>query len=92
MQKHERNSPGGHIVGLRRERTCGADLEDNERRRAMVRHEIRSGMTRAEVESVLGKPDKVSGKDGQVRYQYSEKHGKQQTVNFDEAGCVKGKR
>jgi hypothetical protein len=49
-------------------------------------------MTRADVESILGKPDRVSSQNGQTRYRYRDRQGNSRSVSFDEAGCVKGKR
>ena len=48
-------------------------------------------MNRSDVESSLGKPDKVSEQNGQTRYVYQGKKGSKRNVSFDEAGCVKGK-
>ncbi|MDA8486388.1 DUF4124 domain-containing protein [Pseudomonas resinovorans] len=79
------------VVG-EREEVCGNLISPQERRRAIIRKEIRKGMTRADVESALGKPDRISGTNGQVRYHYKAKKGTGQQVAFDEDGCVKGRR
>ncbi len=98
VKAHGKHKPAsksaGHIVaGIREERACGAGLSETERRRAQVRHEVRAGMSREEVETALGKPTHVSGQDGRTRYVYADRKGaRQQVVSFDEAGCVKGKR
>ncbi|TRX73329.1 outer membrane protein assembly factor BamE [Pseudomonas mangiferae] len=92
-RKHANASAGMHIVGIQEARTCGTGLSETERRRAQVRNEVRAGMSRKEVESSLGKPTRVSGQDGRMRYLYQDKRsGRQQVVSFDEDGCVKGKR
>jgi len=70
---------------------CGNRVTGNERRQAIIRQEIRSGMTRADVESSLGKPDKITRRNGEQRYHYRDQRGNSQQVSFDEAGCVKGK-
>ncbi|WP_271411229.1 DUF4124 domain-containing protein [Pseudomonas sp. Q1-7] len=79
------------VVGERDE-VCGKLISAQERRQAIIRKQVRSGMTRADVESALGKPDRVSGRNGQVRYHYQPKQGARHLVQFDETGCVKGGR
>lgn len=79
------------VVGERDE-VCGNLISAQERRQAIIRKQVRSGMTRADVESALGKPDRISGRNGQVRYHYQPKKGARHLVLFDEAGCVKGGR
>ncbi len=71
---------------------CGNRVTGRARRTAMIKQQVRSGMTRADVESILGKPDKVSSQNGQTRYRYHDRQGNSRSVSFDEAGCVKGKR
>jgi hypothetical protein len=70
---------------------CGNHLTSSERRAAIIKQQIRLGMSRADVESSLGKPDKITEQNGQARYVYLGKKGNKRNVNFDEAGCVKGK-
>lgn len=72
--------------------TCGKALSSSERRRAVIRQQIRSGMSQRDVENALGKPDKVTSNNGQTRYHYADEKGNSRQVSFDEAGCVKGKR
>ncbi|BAN49963.1 DUF4124 domain-containing protein [Metapseudomonas resinovorans] len=79
------------VVG-EREAVCDNRISAQERRQAIIRKQVRSGMTRADVESALGKPDRVSGNNGQLRYHYGKKKGASHQVAFDEAGCVKGRR
>ncbi|MNF11381.1 SmpA / OmlA family protein [compost metagenome] len=58
----------------------------------MIEGRIKAGMTRADVESTLGKPERISQQNGQVRYQYKSDHNHgTRTVSFDENGCVRGK-
>lgn len=68
---------------------CGNLLSSSERRQAIIRQEIRSGMSLSDVESSLGKPDRIARQNGRQRYYYDDKRGKRQQINFDEAGCVK---
>jgi hypothetical protein len=71
---------------------CGNLITGSERRTAMIKQQIRSGMSRNDVESSLGTPDKISSQNGQARYHYRDQQGNSRQVSFDEAGCVKGKR
>ncbi|MGG2397293.1 DUF4124 domain-containing protein [Pseudomonas sp. SH1-B] len=68
---------------------CGNLLSSSDKRQAIIRREIRLGMSRADVENSLGKPDRISRQNGSQRYYYDDKRGKRQQINFDEAGCVK---
>ncbi|WAC43504.1 DUF4124 domain-containing protein [Pseudomonas sp. SL4(2022)] len=78
------------VVGVK-EDACGNQLSSSERRAAIIKQQIRTGMSRADVESSLGRPDKVNEHNGQTRYIYQGKKGNKRNVSFDEAGCVKGK-
>jgi hypothetical protein len=71
---------------------CGNLVTGSERRTAMIKRQIRSGMHRSDVESSLGTPDRISSQNGQTRYHYRDQQGNSRQVSFDEAGCVKGKR
>jgi hypothetical protein len=79
------------IVG-QREDGCGNILSAEQRRRAIINQQTPAGMTKRDVESLLGKPDKIVGRNAELRYVYEEKKGKSRQVTFDEKGCVKGKR
>ncbi|WP_426141530.1 outer membrane protein assembly factor BamE domain-containing protein [Pseudomonas sp. DWP3-1-2] len=79
------------VVG-QRDDGCGNRLSDEQRRRAIINRQTPPGMTQREVESVLGRPDKVVNRNGEMRYVYNEKKGRSSQVSFDEKGCVKGKR
>ncbi|MGV8919416.1 MAG: cell envelope protein SmpA [Pseudomonas sp.] len=80
------------IVGQRDE-VCGNLLSDKQRRQAIIKQQIRLGMTLRDVESALGKPDKIVKRNAETRYSYTEKKGGSQQVIFDENECVKkGKR
>lgn len=67
---------------------CGNLLSSRERRVAILQRQVRTGMTRADVESALGSPNRIKTSNGRSTYQY--RNGKQQTlaVSFDERGCV----
>ena len=79
------------VVGVRQD-GCGNRLTGSERRRAVIRQQIRGGMTRHDVESALGEPDRISSNDGQTRYHYADEKGNKRQVTFDEAGCVQEKQ
>jgi len=71
---------------------CGNRVTGSARRNAMISQQILPGMTRADIESTLGTPDAVIGRNGQVQYRYNSDKDRTRTVNFDEHGCVRGKR
>ncbi|WP_062389383.1 hypothetical protein [Pseudomonas abietaniphila] len=79
------------VVG-QRDDGCGNVLNAEQRRRAIINQQTPAGMTKRDVESLLGKPDKIVGRNAELRYVYEEKKGKSRQVTFDEKGCVKGKR
>ncbi|HCR1516942.1 TPA: DUF4124 domain-containing protein [Pseudomonas aeruginosa] len=79
------------VIGERKDR-CGRRLDEKERRKAIVEQRIMAGMTRSDVERALGKPDRVSGNNAEVRYQYkADKRRGARSVSFDQEGCVKGR-
>ncbi|MGY8828886.1 MAG: DUF4124 domain-containing protein [Pseudomonadales bacterium] len=78
------------VIGVKQD-GCGNLLSSSERRAAIIKQQIRLGMNRSDVESSLGKPDKVTEQNGQTRYVYQGRKGNKRNVSFDEAGCVKGK-
>lgn len=69
---------------------CGNLLTQQARRKAIVTQQIRAGMTRADVESALGKPDTITSSNGQTRYRYIPQKGRSKTVSFDQNDCVRG--
>ncbi len=79
------------VVG-QRDDGCGNVLSAAQRRRAIINQQTPSGMTKRDVESLLGKPDKIVSRNGELRYVYNEKKGRSRQVTFDEQGCVRGKR
>ncbi|MGL4315476.1 MAG: DUF4124 domain-containing protein [Pseudomonas sp.] len=79
------------VVGEKQD-GCGNRVTGSERRTAMIRQQVRSGMTQSDVQSSLGTPDKITSQDGQTRYHYEDREGNRRQVTFDEAGCVRSKR
>lgn len=80
------------IVGGRQD-GCENTVTGNARREAIIRKQIRAGMTRSDVESALGKPERISKRNGQTTYHYASKHNSERrTVVFDQNDCVAGKR
>ncbi|MCW3150131.1 DUF4124 domain-containing protein [Stutzerimonas stutzeri] len=71
---------------------CGNRVTGSDRRSAIIAQRILAGMTRADVESALGRPDNVASSNGRVRYRYTDNDGGTRTITFDEGGCVTGKR
>ncbi|MDF3935735.1 hypothetical protein [Pseudomonas citronellolis] len=79
------------VVGERQD-GCGNLLGDTERRTAIIQKRIRKGMTRADVESAFGRPDRISQQDARLRYHYDARPGQgKRSVTFDEFGCVDAK-
>lgn len=78
------------IVVGEREDGCGDLLTGSARREAMVKQQVRRGMTQADVESMFGKPQRTSSRNGESRWHYVDRTGNTRQVSFDEAGCVKG--
>lgn len=76
------------VVGSRQD-GCGNRLSDRERRQAVIRQQVRGGMTQRDVENAFGAPDRISSSDGQTRYHYADGKGNRRQVTFDEHGCVK---
>ncbi len=88
---HQVKSGSVTVVG-KQDDGCGNLITDSERRNAVIRQQILSGMTRADVESAFGTPDAVTSRNGKTQYRYSHGKGGTRTVSFDEHGCVGGKR
>lgn len=86
----KKDEPQLIVVGTKQD-GCGNTLSSSERRSAVIRQQVRGGMTRRDVESALGTPDKITSTDGQTRYHYADGQGNRRQVTFDEHGCVKGK-
>ncbi|KIH82212.1 hypothetical protein UCMB321_4014 [Pseudomonas batumici] len=65
-------------------------MSAQEKRRAIINQQVRPGMNRLEVESALGRPDRISTTNTATRYHYNLKRGRSSLVVLDEKGCVKG--
>ncbi|WP_248800848.1 outer membrane protein assembly factor BamE [Pseudomonas sp. MWU13-2105] len=68
---------------------CANLLSAQEKRRAIINQQVRPGMSRLEVESALGRPDRISTSNTATRYHYHLKRGRSSLVVLDEKGCVK---
>lgn len=79
------------VVG-QRDDGCGNRLSAEQRRIAIINQRTPPGMTQRDVESLLGRPARVSQSNGELRYHYALKNGRRHQVAFDQEGCVKGKR
>jgi hypothetical protein len=71
---------------------CGNRVTGSERRSAIIRKQIRAGMTRSDVESALGRPESITSSNGRDRLRFRDSSGQVRTVSFDEHGCVLGRR
>ncbi len=91
-RKESSEHPREVVVAGERDVVCGGLISQQERRQAIIHKQIRSGMTRADVESALGKPDRISSRNGRASYHYKPKRGASHQVTFDEEGCVKAGR
>jgi len=76
------------VVGARDD-GCGNLLDAREKRQAIIRGEVRQGMSRADVESAFGQPQRTRASNGQLRYYYENHKERTRQVTFDEHGCVK---
>ncbi|MFJ7316196.1 cell envelope protein SmpA [Pseudomonas sp. NPDC098747] len=79
-----------NIVG-RKEDKCGNLIDARQRREAIINRRVIAGMSQQDVESALGKPDKVNIRTSTTSYRYDLKRGRSAQVDFDERGCVKAK-
>ncbi|MGJ7514442.1 cell envelope protein SmpA [Pseudomonas baetica] len=86
--KHSRKDP---TVAGKAEYKCGSLINAKERREAIINQRIIAGMTQQDVESALGKPDKISIRNSSTSYRYKTKRGRSAQIEFDERGCTKGK-
>lgn len=78
------------VVGQSEDK-CGNLIDSKQRREAIINQRVIAGMTQQDVESALGKPDKISIRNSATSYRYDLKRGRSAHVEFDEKGCVKGK-
>ena len=78
------------VVGQSEDR-CGNQINARERREAIINQRIVAGMSQQDVESALGKPDKISIRNSATTYRYDTRRGRSAHVEFDENGCTRGK-
>lgn len=89
--KRQRQPDELTVVGVRDD-GCGNRLSASDRRSAVIGMKVRPGMTRADIESSLGKPDQISTRNGQTQYRYTKDKTRPRMVSFDEHNCVLGKK
>ena len=91
-ERVDRTGPDKELVVVgQRDDGCGNRLSAEQRRQAVINQRTPPGMTKRDVESLLGRPDKIISKNAELRYVYKQKKGRSNTVTFDANGCVKGK-
>lgn len=78
------------IVGQTEDK-CGNLIDARQRRAAIINRRVIAGMSQQDVESALGKPDKVNIRTSTTSYRYDLKRGRSAQIDFDERGCVKAK-
>ncbi len=66
---------------------CGT-FDRTQRRSDLVRKQVKSGMSQAEVESMFGKPLSQRSHNGKISATYRSAKNKKRSVRFDEHGCV----
>lgn len=86
--EHLRKQPT--VVG-QNEDACGNVISARERREAIINQRIVAGMSRQDVESALGRPDRITVRNAATSYRYDTRRGRSAHVEFDEKGCTKGK-
>lgn len=67
---------------------CGNRITGSTRRNAMINRQSPAGMTRADVESTFGKPERIGTRNGYTTYHYKDNKGHSRSIRFDESGCV----
>ncbi|WP_432217498.1 cell envelope protein SmpA [Pseudomonas kribbensis] len=75
------------VVGRTQDK-CGDLIDARQKREAIINQRIIAGMSQQDVESALGKPDKISIRNSATTYRYDLKRGRSAQVDFDEKGCV----
>lgn len=66
---------------------CGS-FDPTERRTQLVRKQVTSGMSQAEVESMYGKPIRERRHNGTTHATYRSSRNQTRSVRFNEHGCV----
>ncbi|EJM47961.1 hypothetical protein PMI26_00865 [Pseudomonas sp. GM33] len=78
------------VVGKAQDK-CGNLITARQRREAIIHQRVIAGMSQQDVESALGKPDRISIRNSATSYRYDTQRGRSANVEFDEKGCTKGK-
>jgi hypothetical protein len=86
--EHLRKEPT--VVGQSKD-ACGNLISARERREAIMNQRIVAGMSQQDVESALGRPDRITVRNAATSYRYDTRQGRSAHVEFDEKGCTKGK-
>lgn len=86
-----KEAPRAPAVVATRTDGCGDLLSSSERRQAIIRGQVKIGMSRADVENALGPPQRISQLDTLTRYHYEARQRKERSrlVTFDDQGCVR---
>ncbi|GAB3393800.1 outer membrane protein assembly factor BamE [Azotobacter armeniacus] len=87
----EQNNPQEPTIVGQQDDGCGNRITGRERREAMIKKEVRPGMTRRDVESALGKPDRISSRNDRTSYHYRDNEGNTRQIGFDQHNCVSTK-
>ncbi|MFI8479462.1 DUF4124 domain-containing protein [Pseudomonas sp. NPDC078700] len=87
---NQTSNTGVIVVGQRQD-GCGNRITGSQRRTAIIKKQILAGMTKADVESALGQPQRIDRNNGRLSYHYQDLQGNKSKVSFDQAGCVKGR-
>lgn len=66
---------------------CGT-FNPTQRRTDLIRLQVKSGMSRTEVDSMFGRALKERNHNGTISVTYPSPHGKQRNVRFNQQGCV----
>ncbi len=83
----DKRRPRVIVVGAQ-SHVCGSH-DPQARRTAMVRKQVKSGMSQADIESMYGKPLKQDINNGILTATYRSNKGQKRSVRFDEHGCVR---
>ena len=67
------------IVGQSEDK-CGNLISARERREAIINQRVVAGMSQQDVESALGKPDKITIRNSATSYRYDTKRGRRAQV------------
>ncbi|WP_223534380.1 cell envelope protein SmpA [Pseudomonas sp. GL-B-16] len=78
------------VVGQAQDK-CANLISARQRREAIINQRVVAGMSQQDVESALGKPDRISIRNSATSYRYDTLRGRSAQVEFDERGCTKGK-